>query len=160
MPSTASPDLPTPENYANALRKLRGTPVFGKPVELMLKHHYQCIDRTATYGELAKAAGYDNYKSAYTQYGKFSRELGNMLGFAFQPSGKRDGQELFYGSVIGDGAGSGEHFKLRMYPALVDALDMLGWFQTDVLETLRPTTKNAWLHGAYMPRFRRALTTR
>lgn len=143
MSAIPTSNLPTPEQYADALRQLRGTSVFNKIVELMLEHHYHCADRTATYGELARAAGYNNYKIANAHYGKFCHELGNALGFAFLPSGARNGQDVFYGSVIGEGAGSGEYFRLRMYPTLAKAIALLGWYQQDLLEALRPKTMSA-----------------
>ncbi len=140
MSDSASPMIPSADAYASALKQLEGTSKLSKSAGLMLKCHYQAPDRTVTYGQLAKAAG---LSEANLVYGKFCRTLGEALNFPFRMSSRRD--ERYYGSVIGHDipATSTQDFQLRMYPEVVSALEMLGWYQSDMLDDLRPTSKSA-----------------
>lgn len=120
---------PSAEQYKSALLTLEESGKIGEKIKTMLRCNYHAPNRTATYSQLAQAAGYKTFSGANSQYGKFGHLLGNFLKMEFEKSTTRKNGELFYSSAIGHGiAGNGlQHFKLKMHPELASALEMLKW---------------------------------
>ena len=94
----------------------------------MLKTHYNAINRSITYTELARSAGFEDWKTANLQYGKLGRSLGEAVGFKFVDATDRP-DELFYSSSIGQGNSytSGD-FQLVMHHELAKAIEALEMF--------------------------------
>ncbi len=98
----------------------------------MLEAHFKALNRTITYTDLAKAAGFKGgHKGANLKYGELGGKLGQKLsettGFRFADSDKRSGQK-FHGSSIGNGYyGDDGEFRLVMHHELAKAIEELAW---------------------------------
>ncbi len=104
----------------------------------MLKAHHDAPNRSITYTQLAKAAGYETYDGANAQYGALGRTLGEAVGFDFVDSDTRPGQK-FYSSAIGfPNPYSEGHFQLVMHHELAKAIASLepNWFSRVELDQL------------------------
>lgn len=121
-PKMTTSSLPTATDYQNALDRVEIT--FAQ--RAMLKAHYDAPNRSITYTQLAKAAGFDTYDGANAQYGKLGRKLGEAIGFEFVDSDTRPG-EKFYSSALGIPNPYTEgHFQLVMHHELAKAIASLG----------------------------------
>jgi hypothetical protein len=121
-PKMTTSSLPTASDYQNALERVEVT--FAQ--RAMLKAHYDAPNRSITYTQLAKAAGFDTYDGANAQYGKLGRKLGEAIGFEFVDSDTRLG-EKFYSSALGIPNPYPEgHFQLVMHHELAKAIASLG----------------------------------
>ena len=117
--------IPPAASYVKALSSLTIHPNYRK----MLKAHYLAHNRSITYTELNKAAGYkEGNDGANLQYGIFGGMLGDALGFKFDEFSTAPGTE-FRSSAIGmpNNYTSGE-FQLIMHHELAKALQELAWF--------------------------------
>ncbi len=127
-----SPELftvPSAERYAAALTEIAGE--ITDKQRTMLEHHYRAHNRTVTYGELRRAAGWKG--GAKLWYGKLGSLLGEKLEMTFAKLDDRNPEsESYYSSAIGSGSeyptADGE-FQLVMHHELAKALDQLGWFK-------------------------------
>lgn len=117
--------IPESTVYEKALKSLN----INDNQRAMLLAHYNSLNRTVTYTELASAAGYDDYEVANSQYGKLGRALGEEVGFNFAESESRPG-ENFYSSSIGfPNSYAVGHFQLVMHHELSKAIENLGWVE-------------------------------
>lgn len=117
-------EVPTAEQYGQALKAIKISPMQRK----MLESHFRAHNRTATYTELAKAAGYDSYSVANSNYGKLGAALGKALDMTFLPSATTPDSD-FYSSAIGRAIKHGdEEWILIMHHELAKALDSAEWF--------------------------------
>lgn len=126
--------LPLEADYAKALTNVEIS--IGQL--LMLNAHYQAPNRSITYTQLAKAAGFDGHVAANSQYGKLGRTIGEAIEFEFVESDARPG-EKFYSSAIGFPNPYTEgDFQLVMHHELAKAFGTLGprWVQNKQLECL------------------------
>ena len=95
----------------------------------MLKAHFNALNRSITYTELANAAGYDDHEVANSQYGRLGRKIGEAAGFEFVDAENRPG-EKFYSSSIGQpNAYTQGDFQLVMHHELAKAIEALKLFQ-------------------------------
>jgi hypothetical protein len=120
--------VPTAVQYANALKEI----VMTEKQKAMLLFHYRAHNRTVTYTELARTAGFDDYKRANLQYGKLGRALGEELDMNFAVSAKTG--DLFYSSAIGADnpfKPTETDYELVMHHELAKAIDALGWAAND-----------------------------
>jgi hypothetical protein len=126
--------VPPAEEYYQALRKLLAGGELKGPAMAMLRFLHGAHNRTATYTELAHAAGRAGTKVradrphvyANLEFGKLGKQLGEAVGMEFLPSSKRDAP--FYSSSIGVGSSvtpEGAEFELVMHHELAKALDRL-----------------------------------
>lgn len=115
----------TSEQYQEGLK----TVSLSDPQMEMLKAHYNAVNRSITYTELANAAGYDSYETANSQYGKLGRSLGEAVGFEFVEAMPNRPGELFYSSSLGqvNSYTSGD-FQLVMHHELAKAIEALELF--------------------------------
>lgn len=136
--------VPDSASYERALTKLVSKGKLKGPQMAMLQHLYEAHNRTATYTELANAAGRAGgnvpaerpHVYANLEFGKLGKLLGETLGMEFLPSSKRDAP--FYSSSIGVGSSTtpeGAEFELVMHHELAKALNRLiegrnGGFET------------------------------
>ena len=104
----------------------------------MLGAHYHAPNRTITYTQLAKAAGYESYEVANRWYGQLGKDIGAAVSrtagreFEFVDLDPTKPDVPFYSSAIGMGAAegykAGDEFELVMHHELAKALDRLRWF--------------------------------
>ena len=113
---------------SGAYEKALSTISLSDKQKMMLRAHYEALNRSITYTELATSAGYADYGAANLQYGLLGFNLGEAIGFEFADSESRPG-EKFYSSSIGmpNAYKSGE-FQLVMHHELAKAIQALGWF--------------------------------
>lgn len=110
--------------YKSALEKVSMT----DKQKLMLKAHFEALNRSVSYTQLAKAAGYESHEAANSQYGRLGKDIGLEVGFQFAESKSRPG-ETFFGSAIGmPNAYTTGEFQLVMHHELAKALEALSWF--------------------------------
>jgi hypothetical protein len=108
-----------------------------KAQRVMLEAHFKALNRTITYTDLAKAAGFmGGHRGANLQYGKLGERLGQKLGeksgFVFADSDTRSGKK-FHGSSIGNGHyGVDGEFRLVMHHELAKAIEELAWVKPAV----------------------------
>ncbi len=115
----------TSEQYQEGLNTIS----LSEPQKKMLKAHYNVVNRSITYTELAKAAGYDSYETANSQYGRLGRTLGESVGFKFVEALPDRPGELFYSSSIGQGNHyTNGDFQLVMHHELAKAIEALDLF--------------------------------
>jgi hypothetical protein len=118
--------VPTANQYVDALKAI----TISDMQREMLMFHYKAHNRTVTYTELAKAAGYDSYKTANLHYGKLGAALGERLKMPFVPLNTNDPDIPFYSSAIGTAKKyEGVEYMLIMHHELAKAIQTLGWFQ-------------------------------
>jgi hypothetical protein len=117
--------IPTSEQYLEALKSIDMTPNQKK----MLKEHYDALNRTITYTELADAAEYENHGGANLQYGDLAKKIGDAIGFEYAETENRPGKK-FHGSAIGmaNSYPTGENFELLMHHELAKAIAASGMF--------------------------------
>lgn len=115
----------TSEEYQAGLEAIS----LSKAQLMMLKAHYNAVNRSITYTELAKSADFKDWKTANLQYGKLGRALGEEVGFAFVDASPNRPDELFYSSSIGqiNSYTSGD-FQLVMHHELAKAIEALKMF--------------------------------
>ncbi len=116
---TLSP-LPSVEQYKQAFEFIRGSLSEGRIA--MLRAQFLAPDHTLTATELAKAAGYKNFRGTNLQYGLLGAELRHILGY------QGDGQESYILSSFYPPETEDEDWLFIMHPNVVQALDELGWF--------------------------------
>jgi hypothetical protein len=117
--------VPSAAEYEAALRTLELSP----EQRVMLGFHYHAHNRTATFTQLAKAAGKSSYRFANTTYGGLGRKLGEELRMNFAQTNGTP----FYSSALGIGnpfQNDKDHFQLVMHHELAKALASLGWFNS------------------------------
>jgi hypothetical protein len=108
------------DEYQKALKEIN----ISDKQKLMLEAHYKATNRSITYTELAKAAGYDDFTVANNQYGKLGRLIGEAVGFEFV---KLDKDRTFYSSSIGMPNSYTEgDFQLVMHHELAKAIEKSG----------------------------------
>ena len=116
--------IPTAAAYQKALSSIS----ISDQQRAMLKARYHSPNRSITYTDLAKAAGYSDYGAANLQYGQLGLILGEAVGFEFVDADARPG-EKFYSSSIGmPNPYTSGHFQLVMHHELAKAIAALGWF--------------------------------
>lgn len=115
--------VPSAAEYEGALIRIELSP----EQRTMLAFHYQAHNRTATFTQLAKAAGKSSYRFANTAYGGLGRRLGEELGIKFVHS---NGTPFYSSSLGADNPFKDEKsdFQLVMHHELAKALAALGWF--------------------------------
>lgn len=115
--------VPNARSYSAALQKIG----VNKTQRAMLLAHYASHNRSITYTDLAKSAGFSDHSVANLEYGKLGRKLGEQIGFEFDESDARPG-ETFYSSSLGmpNPYTSGE-FQLVMHHELAKAIEELHW---------------------------------
>lgn len=116
--------VPTADDYATALAAIK----MSEAQRRMLEFHYGAHNRTATYTELANAAGWDDYRTANLHYGNLGRVLGEQLGMS---PVMWNGTPFYSGSIgLGSMFKSEEsHFQITMHHELAKAIERLGWFR-------------------------------
>lgn len=119
--------IPSADQYSTALCIVRE--VASEEQLKMLEFHYKAHNRTATFTELAKAAGESSYRFANKHYGSLGRILGETVEMNFfKPVGK---DRYFYCSSIGTDnpyLNSKADYQLVMHHELAKAIGQLGWF--------------------------------
>ncbi len=126
---TTTTSLPKAEEYERALETIEISP----KQRLMLRAHYHAVNRSITYTDLAKAAGYEGNDPANSQYGGLGRKIGEVIGYDFVELGNKS-RELFYSSAIGCGNPyTPGPVQLLMHHELARAIANLGWFDSDAL---------------------------
>ena len=114
--------VPSATEYADALQRVP----LNDTQKAMLRAHYQSHNRSITYTELAKAAGFGSHSVANLHYGQLGRDLGEAVGFGFIDSEERPG-EKFYSSSLGMKNLYAEgDFQLVMHHELARAIEKLG----------------------------------
>ncbi len=114
----------TAEEYKKALKEIKIT----NKQMLMLKAHYEALNKSITFQELAKVVGYDDYTGANAQYGALGHLLGDAVNFTFQKSQIRK-EDDFYSSAIGmPNPYITDSFNLVMYHELATAIEQLNLF--------------------------------
>jgi hypothetical protein len=113
----------TREEYLRAFRALS----IGEHHEAMLRAHANAADYALTATELARAAGYDSFEAANIHYGRLGRQIAEFLDLP-PPVHKRRGEPIWT-MVLAGGAdeaeGEDDHWRWRMHPEVVDALQDL-----------------------------------
>lgn len=112
-----------PTRRASKLDFKRAMAVLGKPGGRQLgflQEHFSAPGRASTAGNLARAAGYQNYRAINLHYGGLAKRIAGVLGI------KGVGIELL---VEGNEPLriTNEHWVLSMRPEFADALSELGW---------------------------------
>ena len=116
----------TAEKYKQALQDIDIT----DKQMAMLKAHFEALNRSITYTELANSAEYDDYSVANIQYGKLGRALGEAVEFEFKDSTTNDDRK-FYGSSIGmENSYTDGDFQLVMHHELAKAIEQLNLFDS------------------------------
>ncbi len=114
----------TAEQYKKALQEIK----ISDNQMLMLKAHYEALNKSITFQELAKVAGYNDYTGANAQYGVLGHLLGDAVDFTFQKSDIRKDDD-FYSSAIGmPNPYITDNFNLVMYHELAKAIEQLDLF--------------------------------
>jgi hypothetical protein len=109
---------PTIKKYAAGLLKMKKpSPRF---IE-MLHAHYHSTNRTSTARELARQAGYKNYRGFNIRYGIFARELGKAMGLK---ASLRIGLLVEFASP---GDLSNKEYLVFMRERFAKALHRVGW---------------------------------
>lgn len=123
--------VPTADQYVEALLE---SPVAEPKTEravaqrCMLLFHYSAHNRTVTYTQLANAAGFPDYRTANSYYGRLGKFLGDALEMNFARSGKTG--EVFNSSAIGIDnpfKSPKQEYQLVMHHELAKAIEKLGW---------------------------------
>jgi hypothetical protein len=118
---TTTTTVPSASDYTAALKKL----TLNTTQQAMLRAHYASHNRSITYTDLAKAAGFANHSVANLHYGQLGRDLGEAVGFTFVDSEERPG-EKFYSSALGMKNVYAEgDFQLVMHHELAKAIEQL-----------------------------------
>ena len=115
--------FPNADDYKNALTELSITP----NQKLMLKAHYEALNRSITYSQLAEAANSDKHTDANRDYGKLGRIIGDALNFEFFI--KKDGVPFTSSSIGMENTYTKGDFQLVMHHELAKAIESLGWFK-------------------------------
>lgn len=117
----------TAEQYKKALQEIKIT----DNQMLMLKAHYEALNKSITFQELAKVAGYDDYTGANSQYGALGHLIGDAVNFEFKKSEIRKDDD-FYSSAIGmPNPYITDNFNLVMYHELAKAIEQLNLFSSE-----------------------------
>ncbi len=129
LPETLT--VPTSDDYVNALTAVSSD--ISENQRKMLEHHYRAHNRTVTFGELASAAGYADYRAANLHYGKLGSLIGDKVGMQYALLDETNPEsDAFYSSAIGSGShyrnAAGE-FQLIMHHEIAKAIARLGWFK-------------------------------
>lgn len=114
--------IATVKEYIEALQSV----TIGKHHAAMLRAHANAPDSTMTATELAKAAGYDSYETANSQYGTLARRIAEYLDIQPKLSDRRE--EPVWTSILADGAEEGNeqgHWRWVMHPEVAQALRKL-----------------------------------
>lgn len=111
--------VPSAEEYESALRQV----ALSEAQIAMLKAHAAAGEAGLTAGALARAAGYPNFETANSIYGKAGRAIGDHLNLPAPQSTTREGDVatmlLAYGGPAAPDTG---HFVWVMYPELREAV--------------------------------------
>jgi hypothetical protein len=120
-PKEDLPSVPSAERYTDAFRQLRSS--LPSNHLALLRAHYLAPNHTITARELAAAVGAAGHGSVYLQYGTFGKAMRALLGYTA-------GAQAAYvvASFIEPGAHDNREWQWVMHPAVVQALDELGWF--------------------------------
>lgn len=118
-------NVPNSETYKTGLSAIKVT----EDQRAMLEFHYRAHNRTVTYTELARSAGYEDYRVANSHYGRLGKALGEAVGYTFPIAPDRG--EPFYSASLGVDAPRTEtrEYRLMMHHELSKALDSLEWFK-------------------------------
>lgn len=112
----------TEDEYLLAFRTLK----IGRLHQAMLRAHANAPARTMTATELAKAAGYESYETANSQYGTLARRIAEYLDIQPKLSDRRE--EPVWTSILADGAEEGNeqgHWRWVMHTEVAQALRIL-----------------------------------
>lgn len=93
-----------------------------------MRAHYQSPAHTASATDLARKVGYSHYRATNLIYGRFASKVCEVWGAPVPRTHHGIGILL-----QGYRKSSGQHLQLEMRPALVSALDELGWYMNSNL---------------------------
>ncbi|CDH74046.1 TPA: HNH endonuclease signature motif containing protein [Pseudomonas aeruginosa] len=110
------------DEYRQALQSL--APVITEKRRRMLIGHAQAPGHAITMSELAALVGFPGYSAANLQYGLLAGKLADALGVP-RPS------FLVYVLASFDDDPGTSHSRAHMYPELVEALQQLGWAESE-----------------------------
>ncbi|PID71516.1 MAG: hypothetical protein CSB34_06910 [Desulfobulbus propionicus] len=119
--------VPAEKVYVKALKTLKKS--VSDTHKKMLDYHVHKLNRVASYGELADAAGLTGFEEAIAEYEQLGKLLGEKMNMGFMESVARPG-EPFYASALGGGnpyKAEGEHYLLALHYEFVAALMKLKW---------------------------------
>jgi hypothetical protein len=106
-------------DYESALRRAEGQ--ISDVERRFLQIHYQAPGLTATATELARGAGYGEYRATNLIYGRLAKKLQRGISVP-------RGYEGIGFVVESERPKTGDHWKLRLRQELAAALDKLAWF--------------------------------
>jgi hypothetical protein len=110
--------LPTPSQYATALRQIQITDV----QRSILLAHYNSPDYAATARRLARASGLNAGEVINAQYGRLGTKLRKQLGY--QGAGQ---QSSIIASFLQPGLRGNTEWLWVMHPQMATAIKLLGW---------------------------------
>jgi hypothetical protein len=120
-PKEDLPPVPSAERYKAAFRQLRAT--LPSNHLALLRAHYLAPNHTITARELAAAVGSAGHGSVYLQYGTFGKVMRARLGYTAGAQAA-----YVFASFIEPGVQENREWLWALHPAVVQALDELGWF--------------------------------
>ena len=121
--------VPSYTQYYDALNKINEN--ITDKQKIMLEYHFKAPNRTVTFGELASAAGFNDYSSANLQYGLLGTALGEELNMVFAKMDESEDSKLFRTSSLASTYSfrqQDQEFQIIMHHELAKALRKLRWF--------------------------------
>jgi len=115
----------TADEYKKALETIEIT----EKQKIMLKAHYEALNRSITYTKLANSAGYDDFSVANIQYGKLGRTLGEAVGFEFVNLDNNSDRKFYSSSIGMQNSHTEGDFQLVMHHELAKAIEMSDIFK-------------------------------
>ena len=117
--------IPTADEFVEAINSVK--PTDGQWA--MLKAHYNAPDRKLTSAQLAKAANYEHFYAANTQYGTLGSNISSFLNFI--PPGKYDnGGPLWITAITKESHHNLDedtgHFQHILRDEVAEALEIIG----------------------------------
>lgn len=125
-PEPIPAQVATAEQFRRALLSIRNN--LTDNMHDMLRFQFHAPDYMATATELAQAVGYVTYHPANLQYGELGKLVAEALNFL--PPRRADGTHRYWSTLsLGDPEQeTGEHFRFKMRPELVETLTSLRWY--------------------------------
>lgn len=112
--------LPSSNRYGAALRQISDS--LSPKNFALLRAHYWSPEHSATASELARAAGYEDFRAVNLQYGRIGILLRDALNFV------SEGQESYViASFVPPNARANPEWLWVMHAELAQALRALGW---------------------------------
>ena len=108
--------IPASSRYVVALEKI-ATRLTPKRLR-MIRAHYCAPDRTLTATQLAKAAGYKNYRAVNLQYGLLGKKLAALMGWKVP-----EGAQASFACAAFYRTDAEEDWLWEMHPAFAEALE-------------------------------------